>query len=102
MKKLYIFLAIATSMPFIVYGLMFYKPLKYEKAPGLSEEDFKCGRGFAHVVHDNPIERIPLYKVVVERKEETGLMATSYFFWGGVYREIYIEVDCSSTRAKPT
>ena len=70
-------------------------PIAYEKDDEIMPEEFECSKRKAHVMMDNPIERIPLTKIHIGRSENGGTTAVAYFLVFP-YTGFSISKGCSS------
>ncbi len=90
------------SVFLIILGFVFYRfyhpYLSYESSGDLSNKELECGKRLAHVILDNPIEKIPINKVVISKTENRQIYVQVYFFGGIPYRAFQIGENCNSTR----
>lgn len=80
-------LSLAIALPFF----------QLKDVHGLSAEDIACAKRDSHLIFENPLERLLILKIVVDKKENTTLFVSAYTIFGLKYATVELVCDEYST-----
>ena len=91
-------IALALALFIFVFGL--YRSIvgvTYTKGASVSASEFECSKTMAALSMDNPIERLPLTSIHIDKIDSGSTIATAYFLVLP-YSRFEIAPDCHSSR----